>query len=358
MGNGRKLRATVACGAILTIAAASAAGGVTLSRRARVAAAYTAAQQQNNGSFIAFSTIGTTADAVLGFVAVRRGPTQIDEAVSFLRRKVKNTNEVDTIGEKGKVVMALVAAGRNPRTFGGRNLVAEIRQNREADGSYSNLAFQEVFDQVLAMLGLAAAEAPVPEAAFDWLKEAQCPDGGWQFDQPYNAVTDNNHCENGEQFDSRSDSNTTAYAVQVLVRELHLEDLAYKPFGYLRDARDDIKKGYVFDAQAKCESKEPPDTGFCMFTDTGSTALVIQAYIAAQRGLPDGVMRALRRLQYRLCGDDGGAFASTYTYDPPGLKKGDPDVGATIAAMPALMKRPFPLEPADVSNPVPDVGAC
>jgi hypothetical protein len=358
MRNGWRLRIAIACGATLAVTMAATAGGVTLSRRARVAAAYTASKQQDNGSFIAFSTIGTTADAVLGFVAARRGPTQIDDALSFLRGKVKNTNEVDTVGEKGKVVMALVAAGKHPRSFGGRNLVSEIRESRDADGSYSDLAFQEVFDQTLALLGLAAAEAPIPEAAWDWLKGAQCPDGGWQFDRPYDSAVDNNHCDNGEQFDSRSDSNTTAYAVQALVRGSQLDGLAYKPFRYFRHARDEIKNGYVFDAQAKCENTEPPASGFCMFTDAGSTALVIQAYTAAQRDLPNGVMRALRKLQYPLCGEDGGAFANTYIYASPGLEKGDPDVGATIGAIPGILQMPFPLEPAEVTASVPNVGNC
>jgi hypothetical protein len=358
MRNGRTLQIAVACGAILAVTMAAAAGGATLTRRARVAAAYTASKQQPDGSFIAFSTIGTTADAVLGLVAARRGPDQIDDALSFLRGKVKNTNEVDTVGEKGKLVMALIAAGKHPRSFGGRNLVAEIRESRESDGSYSNVPQQEVFDQTLAMLGLAAVGAPIPEIAFDWLVGAQCPDGGWQFDQSYNSLVDNDHCDNGEQFDGRSDSNTTAYAVQVLVRGSHLDDLAYKPFKYFRHARDDIKNGYVFDSQAKCEDTEPPESGFCMFTDAASTALVIQAYVAAERDLPDGAMRALRKLQYRLCGDDGGAFANTYTYASPGLKKTDPDIGATIGAMPALLKKSFPLEPAEVTRAVPDVEDC
>jgi hypothetical protein len=358
MRNGRKLRAAIACSAIISVGLATGAAGVTLERRARVAASYVASQQQNNGSFLAFSTIGTTADAILGFAAARRGPGRIHDAIAFLRRKVKNTEEVDTVGEKSKIVMALVATERNPRRFGTRNLVFEIRQGQDPDGSYSDIEFQEVFDQVLALLALEAAGATIPEAAWEWLLDAQCPDGGWQFDRPYDSGTDNNHCDNGQDFDSRSDSNTTGYAVQALAFESRLGEPTYGPFRYFRRARDEIKGGYVFDAQAKCESKEPPATGFCMFTDAGSTALVIQAYLGADRDLPSGVVRALRKLQYRLCGDDGGAFANTWTYAPSGLKKGDPDVGASIGAIPALAKKPFPLKPADVTKPVPDVPRC
>src|SRR5918999_1059138 len=102
----------------LTVIFASAttpAAALTARRRAVVAAGYLASRQAQDGSFTgSVSPVGGTADAVLSMVAARRGPRVIDRAIGFLKGQVQ-AGEVDTVGLQAKVVMAAVAAGRNPR---------------------------------------------------------------------------------------------------------------------------------------------------------------------------------------------------------------------------------------------------
>src|SRR5215213_1279448 len=64
----------------------------------------------------------------------------------------------------------------------------------------------------------AAGVAPSAQAV-SWLANAQCDDGGWQFDKPYRPARDNQHCvdANADPEDPfRSEADATALAVQAL----------------------------------------------------------------------------------------------------------------------------------------------
>jgi len=96
---------------------------ITDPQRAHRAMGYVGAQQQRNGSFPGFSAIGSTADAVLDMAATGYG----DEvtAIAYLRNQVRRGN-VSTVGLTAKVVMAAVAAGHDPSTFAGTNLLGHL----------------------------------------------------------------------------------------------------------------------------------------------------------------------------------------------------------------------------------------
>jgi hypothetical protein len=355
MRNGRKLRAAVACGAIVSVAIATGATGVTIKRRANVAAAFVVSKQRAGGAFPAFSKIASTADGIQALAAARRGPASIERALDFLRN---HADDADTIGEIAEVVMALLAVGEDPRDFEERDLVAELVNAKQPAGNYSQSEFSKVYDQTLAILALEGAGETVPEDAWNWLLMAQCQDGGWQFDQPWHDTTENAHCFNNNDPETdftSSDTNTTSLAVQALVLNPEA-DPPYKPFEFFRSARDRIKGGWVFDGTKKCNRPRGND---CFLTDTNSTSLVIQAYIAKGRDLPEGAMRALVDLQFRLCGRRAGAFAFTWVKNDAGkLTKDSPNLGATMSAIPALRRKTFPLEGVEVTKPVPTVGEC
>lgn len=337
---------TLALAVVTTIVVgAPVADAATSKRRARVAVRYITSNQNDDGSLPAFSKVGSTADAVLAFVAARRGERASERALDYLAAQVQNPDSdaeaVDTVGERAKVILAATAGARNPRSFGGRNLVREIKVLQRPNGHYGRDT--PVFDQALAILSLDSASAQRSRRAARWLADAQCNDGGWQFDEPARR-RDNRHCNDGSDTDFfKSDTNTTSYAVQALgVNRARLER---SPFKFFRRARDDAKGGWGYERKT--------------LTDANSTALVLQAYAAKERRRPRSSLGALKKLQYKLCGDKGGAFAFTYSPRPGGgLKRSGRDLGATIGGVLGLLRRPLPISSFDVDKPAPARRAC
>jgi hypothetical protein len=331
-----------ACLVALLVMPAS-ASTATRTHRARHALRYIVRHQAQDGSIAAFSPLGSTADAVLAMVAAKRGPLQERRALRYLKRHLADAT---SIGLKAKVVMAAVAAGRDPRRFGNRNLVNAIKTSQRRNGHYGKGT--SVIDQALAMLALTAAKVQPGHRAATWLADAQCPDGGWQFDAPYDPSTDSRHCHNraGSDF-TRSDTNTTSYAVQALDALTTPVHPARSPFAYLRWVRDPIKHGWGYDQKTN-------------LTDANSTALVLQAYAAAGRHHPRHAMRALTKLQYPACsGHFPFAFAFSWTKSRSGgLKRTGPDVGATIGAVLGLLKQPLPVPSKPLSKPIPKRATC
>jgi hypothetical protein len=298
--------------------------------RASSAIAYVAAHQLANGSFPGFSSIGSTADAVMDMAATGFGGAALTDAVGYLRGQVRAGN-VAGVGLTAKVLLAAEAAhgagrtGIDPTSFGGVDLIAAITSTEKPSGRFEGAS---VFDQALAILALDSAGVTPTDAATTWLADAQCPDGGWQFDGPHRAA-DNRHCRghsDPNDFTS-SDTNTTAMAVMAL-HGLKTPDV--DPFGFFDAIRDGTYHGWGY------------TWGFHR-TDANSTALVIQAYVAEARSVPKGAKRALRRLQYR-CG------AVAYSFANDGTRTGK-DVGATIGAVPGFVKEPFPVTPTTLAPP-------
>src|SRR5262245_9712530 len=109
-------------------------------------------------------------------------------------------------GRASQLAVAVVGGDADPTAFGGVNLVAELQATYSpASGAYATTA-QEGFssgaagtiNQLWAILGLAAAQQPVPSLATDFLISLQESDGGWGFG-------------------SGGDVDTTALVVQALI---------------------------------------------------------------------------------------------------------------------------------------------
>jgi hypothetical protein len=302
--------------------------------RADRAVGFMAAQQRPNGSIPAFSPVGSTSDAVLAFVAAGTGRDAMLSALGYLHARVA-AGKVSTVGLLSKVTMAVAAAGRDPRRFARHDLLREIRSTRDANGRFGTAS---VLDQSLAILAIEGAGVSPPTPALDWLASAECPDGGWQFDQPYDPASDDIHCLSkaspGTDF-FESDTNTTGYAVQAL-EAAGRSSFTHHPLAFFSSLRDRVHGGWGYTA------------GFTT-TDANSTSLVIQAYLAAGKRTPAGSLAALRALQYPEC----GAFAYSWN----GSVRTGPDIGATIGAVPGLLLRPFPLT-GDVTGDAPVTPAC
>jgi hypothetical protein len=307
--------------AFMLLAVPASARGLTDGNRADAGAAYLTAQQRPNGSIPAFSPIGSTADAVLAFVASDAESPARKAALGYLRTQVRRGN-VNTVGLVAKVVLAVAGAGKDPRSFGGQDLVRWLRSRIKDNGKIGGAT---VFDQALAILALEASGANPKRSTTDWLLAAQCPVGGWSFDNPYRPIKDDESCWSGSANDFfTADTNTTSYAVMAL-EHLGRDGYTEDPFAFFDSARDAVHNGWEYS----------PGFG----TDANSTSLVIQAYAAAELGVPSGGLNALRALQPDVV---LGAWAYNYV----GADPGDPDVGATIGAVPAILQVPLPIVPA------------
>jgi hypothetical protein len=311
------------------------ASAVTDRQRAARAIGYLATKQRANGSIPAFSTIGSTADAVLATVAAGTGRDVMRAALSFLRDRVEAA-KITTLGLRAKVAIAVAAAGGDPHDFGRHNLIRRIRATMGPDGHFGT---GSVLDQSLAILAIEAAGNTPRGEALGWLESAQCPDGGWAFDAPYDPATDDADCRSKTDPTNDffpADSNTTSYAVQAIEAFDRATSFPASPFAFFRSLRDAVHGGWSY-------------TSDFSTTDANSTALVLSAYVSAGRRLPAGGLAALRALQYLRC----GAFA--YSWNGSALTA--PDVGATIGAVLGLRRRAIPVTGA-VVGPAISVAGC
>ena len=132
-----------------------------------------AAHQNEDGGYTSFSQgadqaesdIGGTVDA-LQAVAV----TDADSSavVGYLADNIDllAAYALQDGSTAGKTTLALIAAGEDPRDFGGFDFVISISSQISLTGQYK---VNTAFNQSLAILGLTRAGEPVPDNAVDWL---------------------------------------------------------------------------------------------------------------------------------------------------------------------------------------------
>jgi hypothetical protein len=173
---------------------------------AEAAAAWVAAEFDQPTPRWADFLPGVYADIVLGLTAVGTEDETADAALDALTADSEVVlGEVGAVpaGVLGKVVLAIEARGQDPATFiEGRDVEAELRGMLGESGQFAGAT---VYDQALAILGLAATDEGVPGSAGGWLASAQCDAGDFSYAGDCPAP------EGGE------DPDTTAVALQALL---------------------------------------------------------------------------------------------------------------------------------------------
>jgi energy-coupling factor transport system substrate-specific component len=123
------------------------------------------------------SSAAITGWAMLGLEAAGRNPFDVARLgrtpVDSLR---SNLDEVSSAGDLARTVVALLGAGADPRSFGGRNLVEELRERRAANGSFAGWPGTTSFSVIA--LRAAGAKGGL-EKTTSWLASVQNEDGGW-----------------------------------------------------------------------------------------------------------------------------------------------------------------------------------
>jgi sugar phosphate isomerase/epimerase len=257
--------------------------------------------------------IGAAAAGYDPNVLAHGGPSVIDylaaNAASACRLV---TDPSAAAGACGELIEAVVAAGRNPVSFAGLDLVSRLSAYWNATtGAFGD---GQAFTQALAIQGLVAAAAPVPAGALSFLHHAQDSDGGWD----YLDIRDDPNA--GTNFDT-SDTNSTAMVLMAL-------DAAGD---HTRDAS----------ALAWLHTQQQPDGGFPYSgspSDPDSTALVLQAIVATGQD-PQGPAWAVagHTALEDLVATQGSNGGYTFPGNPA------PDPFTTSQVPPALERVAFPV---------------
>ena len=142
--------------------------------------------QKDDGGYGNFgfgdSAASGTLDAILAIASTGYNPGipmpgEMADPVSFLRASSADlkTYADSNGGAAGKTVMGLVAAHENPADFAGEDYIVALTNHFSPTGEAGSTATLQSF----AMLGIAAANAPMPANAVTHLISLQAADGSW-----------------------------------------------------------------------------------------------------------------------------------------------------------------------------------
>jgi hypothetical protein len=303
--------------------------------------------EDSNGDPAPGATVGTA----LALATAGVEQATFDRMIAWLEGNVDLyvvTDGADNAGRLGYLLLLTDAAGLDPTTFGGTNLVTRLEATLGAlePGLYgvASPTFDGVFRQGVALLGLASAGVSPAAAAVDWIVDQQCDGaspataiGGWEAYRADTAVP----CSAPDPgLFVGPDTNSSSLATQALAA------LGVEPGA---------------DALGFFETSQNDDGGFAYIpgdvSDPNSTGLVIQAIIAGGEDpavapwLNAGASPYTSLLSWQLGCDeavaDRGSFASPFS-------DGAPDSFATAQAVLGAAERAFPLgEVTFTDAPVP-----
>lgn len=282
------------------------------------AVAWLLAQQDAGGGFLGFNgelDAGVTTDAVLALAAAGdanpNAAAALESAVMYLEAEGSGYASSGA-GQAAKVALAAVAGGRDPRSFGGTDLLAAIAAppTTSVQHPVSGIYGDDLYDHALALLALAAAGEPVSDEQIAPLRDTQGADGGWAFD--------------GSTEPGVADSNTTALVLQALAATGHGDDpMVAGGLQFLSTLLASDGSGVAYG---------PAET---LVADANSTALALQAVIAAgaDPAAPDWGNLPLALARFQL--PDGGVR----------YMSGDVEANllATLQAIPAMAGVPLPI---------------
>ncbi|MBN2027847.1 MAG: hypothetical protein JW854_13920 [Actinobacteria bacterium] len=118
----------------------------------------------------------TTAWCIMALKAGGTDPRQVKNGgrspVDFLASQAQNWHSVT---DYERTLLAAAAAGEDPRSFGGVDLVAKVQSHQKAGGNIGDAINSNAF----GILSYKAAGVAVPPGAVDWHVRNQNGDGGW-----------------------------------------------------------------------------------------------------------------------------------------------------------------------------------
>lgn len=160
--------------------------------KGRDAAHFLAGQLQATGNhlnypdagFGVYADTGNTIDAILALDATGTGGAAADAATTWVEANAKDyvtyTPTAPSSGPAGKTLILAVVQGRDPRAFGGLDLISTLEDLVTAEGRFGTAGndYGVTINQVLPMIGLTRAGVSVPATSVSFLAKQQCTDGG------------------------------------------------------------------------------------------------------------------------------------------------------------------------------------
>jgi hypothetical protein len=289
----------------LILAIAALLLGFSSAAQAAGGADYLASRLTRSGGFVeagsSTPSVSLTEWAVMGLTAAGRSPWRMHRPdgrtpAAYLARRASGWRDAYALA---RGVLAAVALNRDPRNFGGRNLVRALRRKIHWDtgriGPYANSTYWGV-------IALRAARATIPSRSVIYIRRRQWASGGY-----------------GWAPGAAPDSNDTAAAIMAL-------RVARIPCGWKA-----VAHGYDF-----LHSLQRSDYGYALYpgsgSDSQSTSWTIQARIKC--GL--GNSGALAYLAARQLPSGAYNYQQGRTVTPAWV---------TAQVLPAVHGRSYPIRP-------------
>ncbi|EHQ35712.1 helical backbone metal receptor [Methanoplanus limicola] len=227
-------------------------------------------------------------------------------AIDYLKSIAPETVALDGTSETSKMILTLIAAGEDPRSFEGADFVSLLKSKEKDSGQYGD----HIYTTNWAVMALSAAGEDVSKS-IQWLESQQNDDGGF-----------------GWTIDAESDNDDTSSAVMALC-----------------SAGRSSSDSSVKSAMKFFRNSQGEDGGFnyggSSSSNTASDSWVIQALIAAGEDptsfIKNGKSPVDNLLTYRT--DDGYFMWTSLLTDNP--------CRMTSAAVPALLGLPYPIKHDD-----------
>lgn len=187
-----------------------------------LAAAGWIGRQVQAGGGLLNGSVGFTTDAIYALAAAGVGGDVIDQAAQrIFDSGTGYVGDADARATKSgaiaKTALALQIAGLDPTVFpagnGTRDLIADLRDIQNEDGTFGTSANPYPFSQALPILALARTVSGAPESALTWLVSQQCAD---QASPEYGSFY-GYYFEGAPPICETGDSDSTAMSVQALL---------------------------------------------------------------------------------------------------------------------------------------------
>ncbi len=279
---------------------------------------YLKTRQQDDGGFAepgSQSSEKLTAWAVCAISAAGFDPknflTNEISPIDYLSKRAKSASRLTDFSV---LCLAVSAAGENPKSFGGVNLVSKIKSNLNPDGHIGSM----INDHTWALIALAAAGEPVPKTAVEWLAARQNIDGGFGYSEQ-----------------SGSDPDDTGAVIQALVASgMEKSDQVIKrAVMYLRFCQAE-DGGFSWQGEA---------------SNVASTAWAVQGLAASGEDPGSESWRSSEGtpIEYLLSmQEEDGHYRHSQNLDSY-------PCWMTVQVIPALLKRPFPIVRPEHQNDIP-----